>query len=546
MSDQNGDETVGSPPGAVGGLPITLGVGQIQFYDSYLPPLEAGKYTLTLTQTVATTGETTVYQTFEQTQYIHVAGPRFALDPTDVYSVYPGANAQQVSPWVLPNVLLSRPTLPWERLPVDASSPPDGAPESPPGGGQTPWLALLVFSEEDFPLGAADPAFQALASATPTTATGVIARASGVVVPAIQLTPLETSTDAPCNVIEVDADLFKAIAPNVTDVALLAHVRQVNTDHKQSSLPSGWFSVIVANRLPQPGARSIVHLVSLEGLLACLPGGASPPVSGQRVRLITMTSWAFTAGSAHAGFAEMFSALGPALPLCVPAPTPASPPAEASTPAGAIAAEAIADNGYVALGEVTREGEQTTGWYRGPLTPVPIPVPPEEPAPLPCSDAALIFDPASGLFDVSYAAAWELGRLLALASPSFSAALLAWRTSAQKALSLLAQRRALAERYGDTLTFPADSASLVRPKLMRSLVRSFLTGPFAARFAHVDAREAAPVARRDPLGIARRREGSLPGLLEGDALDAVFAQPADPTHTLIERALGHTAKGRTR
>jgi hypothetical protein len=45
------------------------------------------------------------------------------------------------------------------------------------------------------------------------------------------------------------------------------------------------------------------------------------------------------------------------------------------------------------------------------------------------ADAALRFDPATGMFDASYAAAWQLGRLLGLGSPRFASAMAAWRRS---------------------------------------------------------------------------------------------------------------------
>jgi hypothetical protein len=43
------------------------------------------------------------------------------------------------------------------------------------------------------------------------------------------------------------------------------------------------------------------------------------------------------------------------------------------------------------------------------------------------ADAASAYDPDTGLFDISYAAAWQLGRMLALGSKSFSVALHNWR-----------------------------------------------------------------------------------------------------------------------
>src|SRR5262249_47739702 len=73
--------------------------------------------------------------------------------------------------------------------------------------------------------------------------------------------------------------------------------------------------------------------------------------------------------------------------------------------------------GYVPLDYKPLNSTPTIAWYRGPLAPLTrqrLNRPAFERA-----DAALIFDDGKGIMDVSYASAWELGRLVALASPAF-------------------------------------------------------------------------------------------------------------------------------
>jgi len=78
--------------------------------------------------------------------------------------------------------------------------------------------------------------------------------------------------------------------------------------------------------------------------------------------------------------------------------------------------------GYVPLGHELRHGDRTVSWYRGPVVPATTPARIRNFI-FANADAALHFDEQTGLFDVSYAAAWQLGRLLALQSPEFARAL---------------------------------------------------------------------------------------------------------------------------
>ncbi|NEO55270.1 MAG: hypothetical protein F6K54_20670 [Okeania sp. SIO3B5] len=86
--------------------------------------------------------------------------------------------------------------------------------------------------------------------------------------------------------------------------------------------------------------------------------------------------------------------------------------------------------GYVPTQHYLRQGGRTVSWYRGPLVPHTEAIYSEEyPIALPArhADELFLFNPDLGLFDVSYAAAWELGRTLALANQSFAKRLYQWK-----------------------------------------------------------------------------------------------------------------------
>ena len=199
----------------------------------------------------------------------------------------------------------------------------------------------------------------------------------------------------------------------------------------------GWFSVVVGNRLARAGAENQVFLVSLEGHREHLPGNT---VSGYTsIRLVCLVRWSFTAAPARGDFLCLVRALeqrGGVDLLQLPhtpydkQPQAAEEAAEegaeegAGKPAGQVAGEAL-DIGYVPLLNNTRSGETTTSWYRGPFTPVPTRA--DDNGPYYYSDHAIRYDPETGLFNLAYAGAWQIGRLLALSDAPFARALFDWR-----------------------------------------------------------------------------------------------------------------------
>jgi len=86
----------------------------------------------------------------------------------------------------------------------------------------------------------------------------------------------------------------------------------------------------------------------------------------------------------------------------------------------------VLPTGHNLLDRHTRGGERTAGWYRGPL--VPHELADRDDVPLHAAEQAIRVG-SDGIEDLSYAAAFELGRLLALADPRFVSALIEWRRS---------------------------------------------------------------------------------------------------------------------
>lgn len=84
----------------------------------------------------------------------------------------------------------------------------------------------------------------------------------------------------------------------------------------------------------------------------------------------------------------------------------------------------VAETGHIVLGGQDRSGEATTSWYRGPL--VPRAIVRREPEAVHVGDQ-LRRVAEDGRAEIGEAAAFDLGRLLALSSPSTVAALREWR-----------------------------------------------------------------------------------------------------------------------
>ncbi|MEW9518166.1 hypothetical protein [Streptomyces tubercidicus] len=403
----------------------------VQFVDSLVPTLTAGRYKLTAHQSLAKGGarvDTDNYLDTPVTQDVEVRAPRFTVQPEWIHGAYPTPGASGLYDDVLPHVTLDRATLPWERE-AKAQS-----------GTRLPWLALLIFGEGELP--DTDP--HCLGQTDAKTVADLIGSESGVVLPPFDRAkdPItEGDKQQVCRTVLVPAAVFHALAPTEAELPLLTHVRRVNEEHQRVALGDdliqvGDYAVVVGNRLPRAaGGRYVAHLVSLEGWQSRLPDGAKAyDGPDEKLRLISLWSWAFETIPDHApGFAALTEHFvdtegtdGSALLLRVPLP---------DLPLSGKDQQEVADRlgrGYLPISCRTESGRATFGWYRGPFTARYVP-PETDRERRRCATEALIQLQQYGVFDVSLATAFTAGRGVALADHQFGAALLRLRGKVRRA-----------------------------------------------------------------------------------------------------------------
>lgn len=394
-----------------------LPVGDIQFYDNYVPALTAGNWHIKVDHTLLEAGTEIADQPLDATQEFIVSAPQFSMDQAQIINKFPPTGSTGLYGEVLPHLVLKDPMLPWERAMSDTANP-------------EPWLALLVFSEDEL-LSGTDNNTQA----TATTVGAFMAPTTGTIKP--NITKEDDIEDSEiCAYIQIPVDVFKDIAPRLDELRFLSHCRQINTSDKAALglNQHGLFSVAVANRFPErpaPGEKprkSIVHLVSVEGFDDYLVD--APAFAGNTsVTMLSLASWTFQCLPDNSeDFRGLFESIVTAESAGPEQTWLRLPPTDGpSTTAAETEASTRLSDGFAPLSFHTRTGEQSFGWYRGPLTPVFTTALDQSAGPFSSSDAALIYDKAFGVFDFSLAAGWQMGLSLALADRKFGQDLMAFR-----------------------------------------------------------------------------------------------------------------------
>ena len=337
-------------------------------------------------------------------------------------------------------------------------------------------------------------------------------------VPAIPVSPeYGNAAEDSCTYIDVPASLFNKLAPSMDDLKMMAHIRAVEMDAKplqqdETVKLTEQYGLVLGNRLPEtytgsPAEQSataegnnVAFLISLECMELALRNNKAPqnqyPVitaNGGFVRLIVLSQWSFTSWASKSfQFEQLLKGLNDrdpdsdnsAVPLKNPLFRLPNPPQYKTPTKEQLVVQDMIALGYSPLNHLTRvpaTGDlpniQTVSWYRGPFVPFPqqsiIPFALKAAniasTPVYTPDKLLRFDPKIGLYDTSYAAAWQLGQLVALQNKTFSVPYFKWQKGNAQKFRFKLENQLLSEghssilEWSDRMTAEKHSVDIGKP-----------------------------------------------------------------------------------
>ncbi len=343
--------------------------------DKIVPAVAAGKYNFMATQTVKQEG--TVVAEYQASQEYMIARRIFSLEAEGIFGTYPANGVAGDFAATLPFITFKDRSYPW-------------------AFGEQPFLALIVLTKNE------------VLSESQIMVSDLFAPVAETYFPDRKAFPsvyFDEETDM-CRVVDIAVDTYREIFPSTADIPLLAHAKFADLSKSPDEVcaQDGYFSVIIANRfVPSHSGEETVsacHLVTAFGY------GDDVPDGFRKVRLVSLHQWSVRSTSeAGRPFTELIAGLA----------------ADSSEIGHQKAGGAAAVKPHY-----TRTGEMTYSVFRSPLIPGSSTAIPKLRT-AHTADGRLMYDQETGIFDVSYAAAFQLGRLITLSRPEIAAKILAHR-----------------------------------------------------------------------------------------------------------------------
>ncbi|MCJ1248187.1 hypothetical protein MMC30_005404 [Trapelia coarctata] len=471
--------------------PKKLGPDEMQLYSFYKPSLVAGDYEIKVDQVMSTTGQGAAKQTLRVTnvrsnapsgdiapQEFEVVVPRFSLDLDMINSYYP-PDGHQDEGRILPHIVINDPHYPWE---IEAGVS-DRMHDIVDGGrGMVPWIALIVFDPDELRI--SDPAdLQALKIPGFTQASDLVKQNSngsfkmqvseyfdtvnhlpqasrvnfekGMAKEPDSLKEVKAMTSS-MQAVFPQKKILRHLFPSLKALQAhryLSHVRHINTVGCPDAgvEAEGLFSIVVSSRtgafdIKQPQTQ-VCHLVSIEHMDSTLDS-INSGLETDRIGLVSLFSWVYTALPPDpVNFVDTMlnlvqnqqmlrtddkklKKLDDAIASDIKDASQKHQPVSAKTQASQLLSSRL-HMGYTLARWRPETGEESAAFNRGPLVPQPVPAHPVGDLP-DCSNTSKEFqvlDTKTGVMDLSYSSAWQVGKLLAISDTVFSAALMRFRST---------------------------------------------------------------------------------------------------------------------
>lgn len=371
--------------------------------DYYTPSLEEGNYTIKFNQTIDSK-----QQTFSTTKDFRIAVNTKILQENAVFNVHPAPNERGDFSTELPYIVFNDPFYPWMKsFPNNIPSKQSDEKNKFP----IPWLALIVVSEDEI-VEEKDIKYSELPNEKDIT----VKDENGI----YQKTyfKYEENDLSPCqnsdtiHLITVSKNTFKSIMPEKDDRPWLTHGKQVDLSNTEDVVAqkSGYFSVIIANRFPPPSknqnesVKNTIHLIAAYLYDTPENGQANPEFDNlEFIKMISLYHW-----NIYSDFVEKGK--------------------DNHTEKSFYAITNNIKTGTVKETRALREhylrnGEKTYSWYYSPIRPTHFDRVNSDKVILNgekkyTADGRLIYNATCGIFDVTYSAAFNLGRLVTLSHDS--------------------------------------------------------------------------------------------------------------------------------
>ena len=583
--------------------------GYMVLFDAITPPLNDGDYKLEVSTAVQYTGsQGSDGSIAPQERYFSIDGPRFTIPATMVGGVFPPRNGHGSYEENMPHIALARRTLPWERDPNLPNPQTAADPNALDPAIPTPWLALLLFEDGECTVTQNVPIRQVVGDAIWNALGGPQGTCDQVSAPfdlVQSIMPTAEELKLLTHVRQVNVD-YKELSAGSSDgffsVVMSNRLPEPNKSYRACLISMEQRGDLLPVEAPEsedaqiggiiiaPGG-GVVH--GAPGVLAAGDVAASPSFSPSPGASHELASISAAAGHAVAAHPQADAAPGVAAGAAGAAAAghsiigPIVAPGGVRNPGGVIinvtatmvllyswqftctglgtfqdlmqhlddamigtvkqeGHPPIADTGHIPLELRDRAGVVEHVWYRGPLVPENLSRDPL--GPYHAADQARRVLPDVAGEDVTYAAAFEVGRLLAMADGRLAQELMRWRTTAYRQVARadtlghlpIALRAALPSNVVEelhTLIVPVLASNVIG-----QVIAAHIPSADAYRLQAVQhAVGLSPIALSQAWGIsAQSASAILHGLRPSIGGETVAEHPTEPARAPLETAVDDT------